>query len=165
MEAADVCNYLHNTGFVLLICIMSHQAKLIEVCKHSPGVNIGQVVPHLQVCQGSEKHLKAIKDVRWWMCSGYKQHSILHPLLYKQKILILFGVAAFLYHSVLVCVCMRALNHLFENHELIQEVNTFASEKFPNGPLSLETLRIRVGAHLGALVLEEVCQREVLWAD
>lgn len=68
MKVAVACNYLHNTykitGFLLLICIMSHQAKLIEVCKHSPGVNISQAVPHLQVCQGSEKHLKATKGVR-----------------------------------------------------------------------------------------------------
>lgn len=66
---------------------------------------------------------------------------------------------------VCICICMCILSHLFENHDLIQEVNTLASEEFPNGLLSLESLRVRVGAHLGGLIPEEVCQRVVLWAD
>lgn len=51
-------------------------------------------------------------------------------------------------------------NHLFENHELIQEVNALAGEEFPDGLVSLSTLRVRGHAHL--LILEELSQREVL---
>lgn len=46
---------------MVLICIMSHQAKLIEVCKQPPGVDISQAVSHLQVCECSRKHLKVTK--------------------------------------------------------------------------------------------------------
>lgn len=53
-------------------------------------------------------------------------------------------------------------SHLFENHELIQEVNTLACEEFPDGLFSLEVLRVRGGAHLGRLVPQELCQRVVL---
>lgn len=56
-------------------------------------------------------------------------------------------------------------SHLFENHELIQEVNTLAGEEFPDGLLSLEALRVRGGAHLGRLVLQELCQRVILHTD
>lgn len=64
-----------------------------------------------------------------------------------------------------VCMCRRLMSHLLENHELIQEVNTLAGEEFPNGLLSLEALRVRVGAHLGGLVLQEIRQRVVLQAE
>lgn len=47
-----------------LICIMSHQAKLIEVRKQPPGVDIGQAAPHLQVCECRQKHLKDTKKLR-----------------------------------------------------------------------------------------------------
>lgn len=50
------------TGLVLFICIRSHQAKLIKVCKQPPGVDISQAVPHVQVGEGSQKHLKATKQ-------------------------------------------------------------------------------------------------------
>lgn len=64
-----------------------------------------------------------------------------------------------------VCVCVHSealYSHLFENHELIQEVNTLAREEFPDGLLSLEALRVRGGAHLGRLVPQELCHRVVL---
>ncbi len=54
--------HLKLAGLVLLICIMSHQAQLIEVSKQPPGVDISQAVPHLQVCECSQKHLKATKE-------------------------------------------------------------------------------------------------------
>lgn len=69
---------------------------------------------------------------------------------------------------VVLCVCVEhcdALNgqgHLFENHELIQEVNALAGEEFPDGLLSLSTLRVRGNAHLRGLILEELSQRKVL---
>lgn len=53
-------------------------------------------------------------------------------------------------------------NHLFENHELIQEVNALAGEEFPDGLLSLEALRVTGGAHLGGLVPQELSQRVTL---
>lgn len=53
---------------MLLVCIMSHQAKLIEVCKHPPGINISQPVPHLQVCQRCQKHLKTTERVTEIIC-------------------------------------------------------------------------------------------------
>lgn len=62
-----------------------------------------------------------------------------------------------------VCLCIFACawtlcgqSHLFENHELIQEVNTLASEEFPDSLLSLEALRVRGGVHLGRLVPQEL---------
>lgn len=52
------------TGLVLLICVMYYQAKLIEVCKQSPGVDVSQAGPRLQACERSRKHLRATKEVR-----------------------------------------------------------------------------------------------------
>lgn len=77
---------------------------------------------------------------------------------------------------MVLCVCVYlharvhfggfvADSHLFEDHELIQEVNTLAGEELPDGLLSLEALRVRGGAHLGGLVPQELRQREVLHAD
>lgn len=61
---------------------------------------------------------------------------------------------------------MGLVTHLFENHELIQEVNTLAGEEFPDGLLCLEAPRVRGGAHLGwvtvRLVPQELCQRVIL---
>lgn len=84
MKAAVVCCYLHTTGLVLLICMKSHQAKLIEVCEQSPGVYVSQAAPDLQVCECSQKHLKATKEVRerereWAQAIGHA--SIKFPLL------------------------------------------------------------------------------------
>lgn len=53
-------------------------------------------------------------------------------------------------------------NHLFENHELIQEVNTLAGEQLPDGLLSFKAQRVRGGAPLGRLVLQELCYGVVL---
>lgn len=69
-----------------------------------------------------------------------------------------------------VCVYLHVRVHyealyLFENHDLIQEVNTLAGEEFPDGLLSFEALRVRGGTHLGRLVLQELCQRVVLHID
>ncbi len=69
---------------------------------------------------------------------------------------------------ICMCVCIMRLcadSHLFENHELIQEVNTLAGEEFPDGLLSLEALRVRGGVHLGRLVPQELRQRVVLHTD
>lgn len=44
-----------------MICIISHQAKLIEIRKQPPWVNISQAVGHLQVCERSRKHLRGTK--------------------------------------------------------------------------------------------------------
>lgn len=58
-----------------------------------------------------------------------------------------------------VCICIVRLgadNHLFKNHELIQEVNTLAGKEFPDGLLSFEALRVSGGAQLGGLVLQEL---------
>lgn len=57
---------------------------------------------------------------------------------------------------------LGADNHLFKNHELIQEVNTLAGKEFPDGLLSFEALRVIGGAQLGRLVLQELWQRVVL---
>lgn len=68
-----------------------------------------------------------------------------------------------------VCMCVlggRAwAAHLFKDHELVQEVNTFAGEEFPDGLLSLEALWITGGAQLRRLVSQKLGQREVLWTD
>lgn len=75
------------------------------------------------------------------------------------------------YLFVVLCVYLHVRmrlcrdSHLFENHELIQEVNTLAGEEFPDGLLSLEALRVRGGAHLGRLVPQELRQRVVLHTD
>lgn len=67
-----------------------------------------------------------------------------------------------------VCLCIFALwgcpadNYLFENHELVQEVNTLAGEEFPDGLQSLETLGVSGGTDLGGLVSQEVRQRKIL---
>lgn len=73
-------------------------------------------------------------------------------------------VCYFICGTVCFFVYMRLCtdNHLFENHKLIQEVNTLAGEELPDGLLSLEALRVSGGAHLGRLVLQELCQRVVL---
>lgn len=44
-----------------MICIISHQAKLIEIRKQPPRVNISQAVRHLQVRERSRKHLRGTK--------------------------------------------------------------------------------------------------------
>lgn len=57
------------------------------------------------------------------------------------------------------CICIMRLgadNHLFKNHELIQEVNTLAGKEFPDGLLSFEALGVIGGAQLGRLVLQEL---------
>lgn len=64
-----------------------------------------------------------------------------------------------------VCLCVCIVRHLFENHELIQEVNALAGEEFPDGLLSLEAPRVGVSAHLGGLVAQEIGQRVVLHTD
>lgn len=69
---------------------------------------------------------------------------------------------------VLVRVCILRLcmySHLFENHELIQEINTLAGKQLPDGLLLLEAMRVRGGAELGGLVLQELRQRVVLHAE
>lgn len=63
---------------------------------------------------------------------------------------------------VFVCRYLCSDKYLFENHELIQEVNTLACKEFPDGLLPLEALRVSGGAHLGRLVLQELQQRVVL---
>lgn len=55
--------------------------------------------------------------------------------------------------------------HLFEHHELIQEVDTLTGEEFPDGFLSLKALRVRAGVYLGRLVPQELCQSEVLHTE
>ena len=50
------------TGLMLRISMVSHQAELIEVCKQPPGLDVGQAVRHLKVCECSQKHLKATKS-------------------------------------------------------------------------------------------------------
>ena len=66
VKAATVCKYLHNVpktrGKQLsLICITSHQAKLVEVCEQPPGVDVIQAVGRLQVRECRRKHLNATK--------------------------------------------------------------------------------------------------------
>lgn len=63
-----------------------------------------------------------------------------------------------------MCVlwAVEGQSHLFENHELIQEVNTLAGEKFPDGLLFFTALKVRGHAHRAGLVLQELGQREVL---
>ena len=71
---------------------------------------------------------------------------------------------------VCICVCVYLRvhlevcrdSHLFQNQELIQEVNTLAGEEFQDGLLSFEALRVRGRAHLGGMVLQELCQRVFL---
>lgn len=63
------------------------------------------------------------------------------------------------------CEALWGKSHLFENHELIHEVNTLAGEELPDGLLSLEALRVRGSADLGRLVLQELSQRVVLLTD
>lgn len=53
-------------------------------------------------------------------------------------------------------------NHLFEDHELIQEVDALAGEELPDGLLSPQSARVRGGAELDRLVLQEVWQRKIL---
>lgn len=89
----------------------------------------------------------------------------------KQQVLGFIWVwSTYLWSCVCICMCVyiRKLctdSHLFENQELIQEVNTLAGEEFPDGLLSLEALRVRGGAHLGRLVPQELRQRVVLHTD
>lgn len=65
-----------------------------------------------------------------------------------------------------MCLCVFLLkevaSHLFQNHQLIQEVKTFAGEEFPDGLLPLEALRVVAGARLGSLPLQELRQRAAL---
>lgn len=66
-----------------------------------------------------------------------------------------------LWSCVFVWSIVRLLNgqsHLFENNEPIQEVNALAGEEFPDGLLSLSTLRVRGNTHLRELILEELSQ-------
>lgn len=74
-------------------------------------------------------------------------------------------VYLFLVLRVCICMCVCILWHLFENHELVQEVDALAGEEFPDGLLSLEALRVRGGAHLGRLVPQELRQRVVLHTE
>lgn len=58
--------YLHNVpktrGKQLsLICIVSHQAELVEVCEQPPGVDVDQAVRRLQVRECRREHLSATK--------------------------------------------------------------------------------------------------------
>lgn len=58
-----------------------------------------------------------------------------------------------------VNICIMRLpgdNHLFEDHELIQEVDALAGEELPDGLLSPEGARVSGGAELDRLVLQEV---------
>lgn len=68
-----------------------------------------------------------------------------------------------------MCLCAFFFFYLFQNHQLIQEVKTFASEEFPDGLLPLEALRVCAGARWGGLVLQELQQTAVLsrkkWID
>lgn len=50
------------TGRMLRISMVSHQAELIEVCKQPPGLDVGQAVCHLKVCECSQKDLKATRS-------------------------------------------------------------------------------------------------------
>lgn len=64
-----------------------------------------------------------------------------------------------------VNICILKLpgdDHLFEDHELIQEVDALAGEELPDGLLSPECARVGGGAELERLVLQEVGQREIL---
>lgn len=47
-------------------------------------------------------------------------------------------------------------NHLFEDHELIQEVDALAGEELPDGLLSPHGARVCGSAQLDRLVLQEV---------
>lgn len=167
------CNYsIVYTKPMARICMLSHQAKLIEVGIQPPGINISQAVPHLQVCQCSWKHLKATqkperqkrlrvsivpvlhfygnhKEEPQWQEFNDRKNT-------KQQVFCL----GLVYYCISLRLCTD--NHLFENHELIQEVNTLAGEEFPDGFLSLEALRVSGGAHLGRLVSQELRQRVVL---
>lgn len=60
MKATVVKKYLHKL-LMQMICIISHQAKLIEIRKQPPRVNISQAVRHLQVRERSRKHLRGTK--------------------------------------------------------------------------------------------------------
>lgn len=60
MKATVVKNDLHKL-LMQMICIISHQAKLIEIRKQPPWVDISQAVGHLQVCERSRKHLRGTK--------------------------------------------------------------------------------------------------------
>lgn len=52
---------------------------------------------------------------------------------------------------------LPADNHLFEDHELIQEVDALAGEELPDGLLSPQRAGVRGGgAELDRLVLQEV---------
>lgn len=56
-------------------------------------------------------------------------------------------------------ICIMRLpgdNYLFEDHELIQEVDALAGEEFPDGLLPLDAARVSVGADLDRLVPQEV---------
>lgn len=71
-------------------------------------------------------------------------------------------------YYVCVCVC---LSHLFENHKLIQEVDTLTGEELPDGFMALKALRRRGGTHLEGLVPQELGHRVFLkkkenhWTD
>ncbi len=149
---------------------VSHQAKLIEVCKQPPGVDISQAGPHLQVCQHRQKHLKATKKSKREKaqpicCASieflihchkeWKTLRLLRASHWQQEKHKEWGVG---FHLGLV-------TRLFKNHELIEEVKTFAGEEFPDGLLCLEASRVRGGAQLGGLVPQELCQRVVLHGD
>lgn len=65
-----------------------------------------------------------------------------------------------------MCVCVESLHcHLFENHDLIEEVNTLAGEELPDGLLPLEARRLRGGGHLERPTPQELHQRAVLSRD
>lgn len=63
---------------------------------------------------------------------------------------------------LLVCrvnICIMRLsgdNHLFEDHELIQEVDALAGEELPDGLLPPHGARVCGGTELDRLVLQEV---------
>lgn len=62
-----------------------------------------------------------------------------------------------------ICITrLRADNHLFEDHELIQEVDALAGEEFPDSLLPLHSARVCGGAELDRLVLQEIGQRKIL---
>lgn len=91
------------------------------------------------------------------------KNSLTEEKTQRNRCFVWVGRLFYLWHGVFF-VYMRLCtdNHLFENHELIQEVNTLAGEELPDGLLSLEALRVSGGGHLGRLVLQELCQRVAL---
>lgn len=170
------------SGLMKLICMLSHQAKFIQVCKQPPWVNISKAALQLQVCERRQKHLNKKKqktsdrrshllkpgikfqtscysERKTWRHFLWKELSVMLKITMQQELGFIWAWSICLC-SVCIVGAVNGHSHLFENHELIQEVNALAGEEFPDGLLSLSTLRITGHAHL--LILEELGQTEVL---